>query len=107
MKGRDGMLYSEFIEGTAAGDNMITWTVFSALNHIYMKNDTVTKEDCYEIGNRILNDLQDVARPVKIKSPFAFYHGGDEISYRCGACSFHINKKFKFCPWCGCEILSE
>ena len=101
------MLYSEFIEGTASGDNMITWTVFSALNHIYMKKDTITKEDCYEIGNRILNDLQEVARPVKIKSPIAFYHGEDGISYRCGACDFHINKEFKFCPWCGCEISRE
>lgn len=54
------MLYDEFIKGTGCKERPCNYEVFKRLEIIYMNDDTMTKEDVYEWGKKLVdNDLTD------------------------------------------------
>ena len=50
------MLYSEFIEGTGCRDNDHNYQLYKRLEIIYMNDDTVSKQDIYEMGKKLANN---------------------------------------------------
>lgn len=104
------MLYSEFIENANVKDDMLSWSVYSGLNKLYMKYDFVTKEDVYKYGRTMCDDLHDVARSDIKARMDVWFHGltADRIlSYSCGRCGKSVNDEFIFCPYCGAEFIKE
>jgi len=50
------MLYSEFIEGTGCRETDNNYKVYKRLEIIYMNDDTMTKEDVYEWGKKLVDN---------------------------------------------------
>lgn len=107
------MLYSEFVEGANVKDDMLSWSVYSMLEKIYMKHDDITKEEVLRYGRTCCDDLHEVARSdvkTRIDTWYHGKHGPDErmmFSYTCGRCGRSVNDEFVFCPYCGAEFIKE
>lgn len=104
------MLYSEFIENANVKDDMLSWSVYSGLNKLYMKYDFVTKEDVYKYGRTMCDDLHDVARSDIKARMDVWYHGetADRMfTYTCGRCGCGVFDDWYFCPMCGAEFIKE
>jgi len=50
------MLYGEFIEGTGCKDNDFNYKVYKNLEELYMANDSITKEDVYKAGKKLVDN---------------------------------------------------
>ena len=50
------MLYSEFVEGTGCRENNHNYTVYRRLEIIYMNDDSMSKEDVYEWGKKLVDN---------------------------------------------------
>ena len=50
------MLYSEFIEGTGCRETDNNYKVYKRLEIIYMTDDSMTKEDVYEWGKKLVDN---------------------------------------------------
>lgn len=50
------MLYSEFIEGTGCRETDNNYKIYKRLEIIYMTDDTMTKEDVYEWGKKLVDN---------------------------------------------------
>ena len=99
------MLYSEFLTGTGAPDNMIAYTVYSGLNRIYMRHDDYTKEEAYRDGQKILDDLGQVSIVKRLVFKRIYYHGfGNPLTYNCGYCNFSVNEEDEYCRACGAKF---
>lgn len=96
------MLYYEFLDGTRAPDNMLSYVIYAGLNRIYMRHDEYTKEEAYRDGQKILEDLNQVATVKRLVSKTAYYHGfGNPFTYRCGHCGVSVNEEDVYCKCCG------
>jgi len=60
------MLYSEFIEGTGCRDKDCNYLVYKRLELIYMNDESVTKQDIYEMGKKLV-DNSDTAEQIAFK----------------------------------------
>ena len=99
------MLYSEFLTGTCAPDNILSYTVYTGLNRIYMRHDEYTKEEAYRDGQKIMDDLVQVASVKRIVSKISYYHGlGNPFTYSCGHCGMSVNDEDVYCRFCGAEF---
>lgn len=99
------MLYSEFLTGTGAPDNMISYIIFSGLNRIYARYEECTKTEVYRDGQKILEDLEQVATVKRTVSKLCYYHGMNEsFSFSCGHCGASVNEDDLFCRLCGAEF---
>lgn len=101
------MMYSEFIENANVKDDMLSWSVYSGLQKLYMKYDCIKKEDVYKYGRTICDDLHEVARSDVKTRLSVWYHGPDNLSYSCGRCGCHVFDYWTFCPECGAEFIKE
>ena len=50
------MMYSEFVEGTGCRDNEYNHMVFRRLEIVYMNDDSMTKEEVYEWGKKLVDN---------------------------------------------------
>ena len=50
------MLYSEFVENTGCMANEFNHRLFLRLELIYMNDDTITKEEIYDMGRKLMNN---------------------------------------------------
>ena len=50
------MLWNEFIEGTNCKDNDYNYKVYKNLEELYMANDSLTKEDIYKAGKKLVDN---------------------------------------------------
>ena len=50
------MLYDEFIEGTGCKATEYNYTIYKRLELIYMNDETVTKQDIYEYGKKLVDN---------------------------------------------------
>ena len=50
------MLFSEFQESTGCKDNEYNHTLYKRLEIIYMNDDTVTKQDIYDMGKKLMDN---------------------------------------------------
>ena len=50
------MLYSEFIENTGCVANEFNRRLFLRLEILYMNDDTITKEEIYDMGRKLMNN---------------------------------------------------
>lgn len=50
------MLYSEFVEGTGCRETDYNYNVYKRLEIVYMTDDTMTKEDVYEWGKKLVDN---------------------------------------------------
>lgn len=50
------MLYSEFVEHTGCVANAFNHRLFLRLELIYMNDDTITKEEIYDMGRKLMNN---------------------------------------------------
>ena len=50
------MMYSEFVENTGCTANEFNHRLFLRLEIIYMNDDTITKEEIYEMGKKLMNN---------------------------------------------------
>ena len=50
------MLYSEFVENTGCRDNEHNYEVYRRLEIVYMNDDSMTKEEVYEWGKKLVNN---------------------------------------------------
>lgn len=104
------MLYSEFIENAHVKDDMLSWSVYSMMEKLYMKHDDITKEEIIKYGRTCCDDLHEVARSDVKTRIDAWYHGEHApsmFSYTCGRCGKSVNEDFTFCPYCGAEFIKE
>lgn len=105
------MLYSEFIENANVKDDMLSWSVYSGLQTIYMKYDFVTKEDVYKYGRTMCDDIHSVARSDVKTHMNAWYRGVIDgqhfVAYSCGRCGCEAHIDWHFCPVCGAEFIKE
>ena len=60
------MLYDEFIKGTGCKQNEHNFKVYKRLELIYSNDDSVTKEDIYEYGKKLV-DNSDSPEMIAIK----------------------------------------
>jgi hypothetical protein len=78
------MLYSEFVEGTGCRDNAHNMNVYKRLEIVYMNDDSMTKEEVYEWGKKLVNnDLSEEqkAQNKKLKEEIEYWNEQYE-SYR-------------------------
>lgn len=101
------MLYSEFIENANVKDDMLSWSVYSMLEKIYMKHDDIKKEEIIKYGRTCCDDLHDVARSDVKTRIDVWYHGPGGLSYSCGRCGAPVLCGWTFCPECGAEFIKE
>lgn len=107
------MLFSEFVEGANVKADMLSWSVYSMLEKIYMKHDDITKEEIIKYGRTCCDDLHAVARSdVKTRIDVWYHgiHGQDPqtmFSHTCGRCCRSVKYEFLFCPYCGAEFIKE
>ena len=50
------MLYSEFVEGTGCRDNAHNMKVYKRLEVVYMSDESMTKEEVYEWGKKLVDN---------------------------------------------------
>ena len=54
------MLYDEFVKGTGCRENEHNYQVFKRLEIVYMNDDSMTKDEVYAWGKKLVNnDLSD------------------------------------------------
>lgn len=66
------MLYSEFLSGTNAKDNLHTYSEYERINVIYNNNDSMDKSDAYklyrepdELTTKLLHELEDARNQAR------------------------------------------
>lgn len=52
------MLYSEFVENTGCKETDYNYLVYKRLELIYMNDDTVSKQDIYEYGKKLVDNSE-------------------------------------------------
>lgn len=65
------MLYGEFLEGTGCKQNEFNYQVYKRLEIIYMHDDTMSKQDVYEWGKKLVDNSkteEELAFETKWKS---------------------------------------
>lgn len=50
------MLYSEFAEGTGCRDNEYNHEIYRRLELMYMADDSISKQDIYEYGKKLVDN---------------------------------------------------
>lgn len=60
------MLYYEFLEGTGAPDNKVSYIIYHVLERVYMEHEDFTKREIYKYGQMILDDLYKVINAYQI-----------------------------------------
>ena len=50
------MLYSEFVENTGCKETDYNYLIYKRLELIYMNDDTVSKQDIYEYGKKLVDN---------------------------------------------------
>lgn len=50
------MMYSEFAENTGCKDNEYNHKLFKRLEIIYMEDDSITKEEIYDMGRKLMDN---------------------------------------------------
>lgn len=78
------MLYSEFVEGTGCRDNEHNFNVYKRLEIVYMNDDSMSKEEVYEWGKKLINnDLTEKQKEMNrlLEEEIEFYKNQYE-SYR-------------------------
>jgi len=79
------MLYDEFVQGTGCKLNDHNYQVYKRLELMYMADDTITKEEIYEYGKKLVDNSKseaelEVERQVKelidgFKEQIKYYQG--------------------------------
>lgn len=75
------MLYSEFVENTGCKENDHNYTLYKRLELIYMNDDTVSKQDIYDMGKKLMDNSKSEAEVLfeeEMHAEIASYK--DEIS---------------------------
>ena len=50
------MMYSEFVKGTGCKENEYNYNLFKKLELIYSNDDSVTKDEIYEMGKKLVDN---------------------------------------------------
>lgn len=58
------MLFREFQENTGCKDNEANYTLYKRLEIIYMNDDTVSKQDIYEMGKKLMDNSKSEAELI-------------------------------------------
>ena len=56
------MLYSEFVENTGCKDNDNNYIIYKRLELMYMADDTISKQDIYEYGKKLVDNSKSPAQ---------------------------------------------
>ena len=99
------MLYSEFVQGTGCKENDHNYKIYKRLELMYMADDTITKEEIYEYGKKLVDNSKseselEVERQVKqlidsYKGQIKYYQElikGDEFYLKAETDPYWINR---------------
>lgn len=70
------MLFSEFQQGTGCKDNEYNHKIYSRLELMYMADDSITKEEIYEYGKKLVDNSkseEQIAFEAQINAEIAKY----------------------------------
>ena len=70
------MLFSEFQQGTGCKDNEYNHKIYSRLELMYMADDSITKEEIYEYGKKLVDNSkteEELKFEADIKASIAGY----------------------------------
>ena len=71
------MLFSEFQQGTGCKDNEYNHKIYSRLELMYMADDSITKEEIYEYGKKLVDNSkteEELRLEADVKADIAGYN---------------------------------